>query len=253
MGASSLRQMERPEAEPRPTPSPLAVSLLGGFEVLRDSHAVPIPMGGQRLLAYVALRGGALPRMHVAGTLWMDAPEARAAARLRSALWRLRQAGLPLVEATASHLRLFPGVRVDVHELSARAERILRVARDPTPGDLAALASRGELLPGWYEDWVVMERERLRQFRLRALETLATARLAAGRPGEALEAALAAAADEPLRESAHRLAIKAHLLEGNLAEAGRQYRLFRLLIRNEAELESPEMRQLGAGLGFFPG
>jgi len=247
MRTGSLREMERRDTVRSPVQSDLAVSLLGGFEALRNWRPVPIPMSGQRLLAYLALRGGALPRMHVAGTLWLDAPEARAAASLRSALWRLRQAGLPLVDATASHLRLAARVRVDVQDLSERAEEVLRLPRDPA-AHLRALASHGELLPGWYEDWVVMERERLRQLQLRALETLATALLAAGKPGDALEAALAAAADEPLRESAHRLVIKAHLVEGNFAEAVRQYRLFRSLIRDEPGLESPEMRQLGLSL-----
>ena len=55
--------------------------------------------------------------------------------------------------------------------------------------DLAAL--KGEILPDWYDDWLLLERERIRQLRLHALEAIRCTRLtAAGRFGEAIEAAL---------------------------------------------------------------
>ena len=57
---------------------------------------------------------------------------------------------------------------------------------------------------------------------------------AARRFGPALEAALAAVAGEPLRESAHRVLIKAHLAEGNVSEAIRQYHFYRTLLQRPA-------------------
>jgi DNA-binding SARP family transcriptional activator len=85
----------------------------------------------------------------------------------------------------------------------------------------------GELLPGWYEDWVLVERERLRQLRMHALEALAEKLTEAGRYGVAMQAAYAAVRADPVRESAHRAVVRVHLAEGNVLEALRAYELTR--------------------------
>jgi len=59
-----------------------------------------------------------------------------------------------------------------------------------------------DLLPDWYDDWVLLEAEDWRQLRLHALEALAGRLIALGRWGEAANAAGAAVRAEPLRESA---------------------------------------------------
>ncbi|HVT66333.1 MAG TPA: bacterial transcriptional activator domain-containing protein, partial [Trebonia sp.] len=65
----------------------------------------------------------------------------------------------------------------------------------------------------------------------------------------ALTAALAAVTCDPLRESAHRRLALIHLSEGNLAEALRQYHLYRDLVRSELGLSpSPQFRRLIAPL-----
>ena len=70
-------------------------------------------------------------------------------------------------------------------------------------GGAAITALSGELLPDWYDDWVLLEAENWRQLRLHALEVLAGLLTAAGRYGDAAAAALAAVRADPLRESAH--------------------------------------------------
>jgi DNA-binding SARP family transcriptional activator len=95
----------------------------------------------------------------------------------------------------------------------------------------------GELLPDWYDDWLVTERERLRQLRLHALEESVRVLIERGRLSEAIDLGLRAVAMEPLRESAHRLVIRAHLAEGNRAEALRQYRCCADLLRHELAVE----------------
>ena len=90
-----------------------------------------------------------------------------------------------------------------------------------------------DLLPACYDDWILVECERFHQLRLHALEALCERLTAAERYGEAIDAGLAAVCGEPLRESAHRALIKAHLAEGNYAEAGRQYELCRRILRDE--------------------
>ena len=147
-----------------------------------------------------------------------------------------------MVEATTTHLRLARDLAVDVQELTGLAKGLesptARAGDAPDPSVLA-----GDLLPDWYEDWVVLERERYRQLRLHALEALCGRLTAAGRFGAAVQAGLAAVAGEPLRESAHRTLIQAHLAEGNPGEAVRQYHLYRRLLATELAIEpSPAIR-----------
>lgn len=208
------------------------LSLLDAFELAEDDNVLRLPLTAQRLLAFLGLRRRPLLRAHVAGSLWPDASEERAHASLRSALWRLRRPGRALVEAQAGRVALAPDVEVDVRELVEIGRRALAATGDVDADAEAAAALtslRGELLPDWYEDWVVVERERLDQLRLHALEALAERLAGAGRYGAAGEAALAAIEADSLRESAHRALIRVHLAEGNAAAALRQYRFYRRL------------------------
>jgi len=103
----------------------------------------------------------------------------------------------------------------------------------------------GELLPGWYDDWVLVERERMNQLRLHALEAFTDVLIQRADHAGALETALTAVAVDPLRESAHRLLIRVHLAEGNAAEALRQYERFRRLLRDSLHIEpSRQMAEL---------
>jgi len=106
----------------------------------------------------------------------------------------------------------------------------------------------GELLPDWYDDWVLQERERLRQLRLLALEAAGERLLETGRRSEASIVALAAVCADPLRETAYRLLIRSHLAAGNLAEAVRQFGIFRARLWRELGLEpSAEIVELVRG------
>jgi DNA-binding SARP family transcriptional activator len=204
-------------------------------------------MSSQRLVAFLALHNRPLLRVYVAGSLWIDASEQRSHANLRSALWRLRQTRRRIVEATPSHLSLGPGVEVDVHRVLALTRGLLRDPETPTGLDQELT---GDLLPDWYDDWLDVERERLRQLRLHALEAVAERLLADRRYGEAVEAALAALETDPLRESAHRLLVKVYLAEGNWGEALRQYRVFCGRLRDELGLRpSGQMEALVRPLG----
>ena len=153
-----------------------------------------------------------------------------------------RPGGRSLVTATGRHLRLADDVVVDLASARAAIERVrageTAGAHDAVTADLSA-----DLLPGWDEDWLVVEREHHRQRRLHALEALsAVAVPGSDRFDEALGAALASVAGEPLRESAHRRVIEVHLAEGNPAEALRQYESYRRLVRDELGL-APDRRR----------
>lgn len=177
-----------------------------------------------------------MQRLYVAGTLWLDSTEAKANACLRTALWRLRSPDCRIVDATATHLALADGVQVDVRETRAAAEQAIGHAIHPDDTAADSLYHAGDLLPDWYEDWVLIEREHFRQLRLHALEALCADLTAAGRFAEAARAGLAAIKGEPLRESAHRALIATYLAEGNPGEALRHFTLFRRLLHEQLGL-----------------
>ena len=132
---------------------------------------------------------------------------------------------------------------VDLREAARTAKRVL--AHDGGSADLDMLCVAGDLLPDWYDDWLLVERERFRQLRLHALESLADDLALGGQFAAAAEAALAAIAAEPLRESAHRVLVRLHLAEGNFGEAIRQYETYAALLRHELDLDpSPNMQNL---------
>jgi DNA-binding SARP family transcriptional activator len=228
----------------------VALTMIGGFDLRCSGERVSLPPSAERVVAYLALHDGPATRPNVAGTLWLDMPEDRAMANLRSALWRLRRPGVPLVRAKGERLELAPEVVVDLRELSAAARGFIDGSPPTDASQLERLAFGGELLGDWYEDWVLVEREHFRQIRLQALELTAFELAARGRFGRAAETALAAVATEPLRESAHRALISVHLAQGNRSEAIRQYCIYRRLMREELDVEpSTQMEEL---IGTIP-
>jgi DNA-binding SARP family transcriptional activator len=222
------------------------VLLFGGPCVMLDGSRVEVPDGSKRLLVFIALSSGRVDRRFTAGSLWPEGNDERAAGNLRSALWRMRRAGIDLVESDKQGLMLRTGTVVDVSVLWDWAERLSDGSA--TKADLCAVNWRNaaiDLLPGWYDDWVIFERERIRQRLLHALETLSRRLAAAGRCAEAVEAAISAVGADPLRESANRVLIEAHLAEGNLVEARRVYDRYRQIVSRELGAEpSQELRTL---------
>jgi DNA-binding SARP family transcriptional activator len=218
----------------------IRLDLLGGFELICDDRVIELPTSAQRLLAFLALRDRPLLRTNVAGVLWNETTDEKSCASLRSSLWRLRRSGFDLVEARRADLRLSPHVRVDVRQVIDMTHDLLSRRSGAGFLDLDEDELGGDLLPDWYDDWVLVERERLRQLRLHALEALAMRRLEAGSHGEAASAALSAVSIEPLRESAQRVLIRVHLAEGNVGEAMRQYRSYKDLIFEELGLAPSE-------------
>lgn len=215
-------------------PQPMELSLIRDFEVRCAGEPITVPPASQRLVSFLAFQPRPVRRAYISGTLWFDADEHHASASLRSALWRLHP--LDLVCASNTHLWLNPCVEVDLRRVIGRALDMLQ--RTPSDEALGAAARDlievgDDILVGWYDDWVMVERERFRQLRLHALDRIGERLIETGRWYEALQVGLAATSTEPLRESAHRLLVRVHLKQGNVAEAIRQYRLYAELLRAE--------------------
>lgn len=217
--------------------------LLGGFELRCCGEPFSLPMAAQRVVCFLALREHALHRAFVAGSLWYGGSDSDAQACLRSALWRVRhRCSTPVVRASRTHVQLAPHVAVDVRDQIAVAHQALD--RSARLNEIDTHVLEGELLPDWYDDWVVFERERLRQLRLHALEEVALQLCEDGRYGDAVEAIFAALRGDEFRESAHRNLIRIHLAEGNRAEAVRDLERCRHALRKLGVDPSPELEAL---------
>ena len=130
------------------TPRVVTLGLLQGFRLERDGEKFQLPLGIQRLVAFLAVHNRPLLRLFVAGNLWIDSSEEHANANLRTALWRLHRLGFDLVDATRNHLALAPEVVVDLHDLSGRARQVLRHEVAPTRDNVDAILTGGDLLAG---------------------------------------------------------------------------------------------------------
>jgi DNA-binding SARP family transcriptional activator len=139
-----------------------------------------------------------------------------------------------VILADKHSLLLRTDVLIDVHMVGDWASRL--ISGRSAHSDLTALP-RGidpfDLLPGWYDDWVLLEREQLRQRILHALEVMSYHLAAAGRYAEAVDAAMMAVSAEPLRESAQQALLEAHLAEGNWVEGQRVLESYRELLGRE--------------------
>ena len=214
------------------------VRVLGGLSLVSGERRLPVPPGSRRLLAYLALHPAGVDRRCAAGVIWPNVDDGRAAGNLRSALWRLQSVDCRLVRAEQTGLALHEDVEVDLGRLEAWAARVLSGTPDEAdlavdPGPIAEL----ELLPGWYDDWVLAVRERVELRLLHALEALSRLLGEAGQPAAAVEAVHVAVLAQPLRESGQRALIEAHQAAGDWVAARQQYDAFRSILRREIGVE----------------
>ena len=216
-----------------------SLTVLGKFDLAVEGRSVPLGAISQRLLTLVAIKSGQIPRHQAAGIMWPDTSTSRAAANLRSIVWRLQQTCSGVVIPSFYDLRLAPDVAVDIHLSSRVAFELLDHAKEMTPAELKRV-----LRCNLYDDiaadlgnndWLIAERERFRQLRVHALETLATQLLAVDCHGLAIEAALGAVRADPFRERPRRLLVAAHLAEGSKLEARRQFSSYCDLLRTELD------------------
>jgi DNA-binding SARP family transcriptional activator len=218
--------------------------LFDGFVLHEGKLHLTLPPLGQRLIAFVALRR-TVRRDEVRCALWPDISDDRAGARLRTILWRLRAPGRGVLKTGNGQLYLAENIDVDVRNWMALASQVIDQPSSVATMNLAPLRQCGDLLPGWYDDWVLLERERARQLQLHVLETVADELIGLGRPAAALDFAMRALQMEELRESAHRLVIRVHLAEGNICEARRQFERCQRILRNELGIHpSDQLRDL---------
>lgn len=232
--------------------SQLRISAFAGLSVEREGQPLgPFPtQKAAALLAYLlTFRTRPHPRLVLAGLLWPEVPEARARHNLSDAIWRLRRfLGVEVVAADGDCLALNPGC--DCHFDVEQFEQHLAAAQDQDRTAIAHLRLAvecygGEFLAGFYDDWVLRERERLHLAYLGALERLLAWHHDAGETKQALEYGLRLVAADPLRESAHRHVMVLYQRLGQRHAALHQFDVCAGLLRQELEVEPmPETQRL---------
>ncbi len=223
----------------------LTVHLLGGFRIATGHEKVTglDQARLQRLLAYLLLhRRAPRSRQQIAFTLWPDTPDEQALKNLRTLLTRLRQA-LPDVDrfldtsTYALRWRLDSPFSLDVADFEAACAQAADQRRHPAEA-IAALETAvrlygGDLLPGWYDEWLAPERERLRQAYLDTLERLAALLEEKHHHKEALGYAQRLVRADPLHEAVYRQLMLLHLALGDRASALRVYHTCATILRHE--------------------
>ncbi|WP_171041284.1 AfsR/SARP family transcriptional regulator [Sinomonas susongensis] len=222
--------------------------LLGCWQLLGNGLPVAVGIRQERLITALALMGQR-PRSYLAGLLWPESGEQQAAGSLRSTVFKVRHQLPGLLSDSLEPIGLGPTVTVDVRRFRERAE-LVRAGAAPEP-DFEELLFGAELLPGWYDDWVIFEQERLRALRVATLEATARQHLARDEADAAVVAARQAAAIEPLRESAQALVIRAQVQAGDTAGAYRTLEEFRSRLRDELGLEPSDRLKAALTGGSF--
>ncbi|MEE8498220.1 MAG: BTAD domain-containing putative transcriptional regulator, partial [Acidimicrobiia bacterium] len=163
----------------------LEIRLLGGFQLGRDGRVLEqLPLRAARsLFAFLVLnRERAHTRDLLAGTFWPNFDEGRARRRLSQALWQTQKSlgeddGQRYLIGTPDTIRFNPEADfwLDIDEFLAALDEAADADRS---GESEALTRavglyRGDLLAGFYDDWLFPDQSQLRTKFLTALERLA--------------------------------------------------------------------------------
>ncbi|MCW3052577.1 MAG: putative ATPase, partial [Chthonomonadales bacterium] len=229
---------------------PWRIELLGGLQA-RQGAQVLSRFRTQKvgaLLAYLALESTQLPlREQVAGILWPESDREAGRASLRNALASLRQQlephGTPansVLLADRVRVGLNPeAISTDVSDFEAAVRRSLQSnsPEEAFQADLSAVdLYPGELLSGWYEEWIFPERERLGLLYEGALQRIVAAFERANDLDRAIEYAHRRITLDRTNEEAHLQLMRLFETAGRPEAALHQFRDLERILREDLGL-----------------
>jgi DNA-binding SARP family transcriptional activator len=195
----------------------MRLQLIRRFEVSFDASPVVVPACGERLLALLAISRVPARRCKLAQQLWPAVESRRAFGNLRSVLWRLPKEALPFIALCDDSLALHSDVECDLSVFES-ASVVL-----PEP----------DLLPGWYDDWVVVERERLQHRYLNHYQRQAGQSYEVGEFALAVRSALKALRVDPLNEATQIALLRGQMGLGNYGAAFEQVQALEKALMSE--------------------
>jgi predicted ATPase/DNA-binding SARP family transcriptional activator len=251
------------------TPSEPGVSicLLGGCKFYNQGKIIRLETAKtSALLAYLALQSKPTTRHKLLGLFWGDQPEKNARRSLRHALWNIRQAfqasdRAEILMSEGQEIAIDPvaGVWIDVLAFESCLKREAEIGgANPCPDDRCGLLRQaadlycGNLLDGLlvndaaeFEQWLLMERERLQARAVESLQRLVRHSVEWGEYAVGLEYACRLLALEPWLEEGHRQTMRLLALSGQRAAALTAYETCRRVLAEELNVEpSRETQEL---------
>jgi SARP family transcriptional regulator, regulator of embCAB operon len=231
----------------------LQLRLLQSWQLRQDTEILHVATRQQRLITALAIHGPR-PRSYLGGLLWPEIAEPGALESLRVAAHLISRQVPGLLVNGGTVLSLNEHVDVDLHRLRALIRELGRAGLNGNVAFLLQQLRDSALLPGWYEDWVLFEQNRLQQDRLHAYHLIARQSLARCDYASALEASEAALALEPLYESAVGLLIEAERRQGNNTAALRAFHTYESQLKEDMGLVPSEaLRRLAADIALQAG
>lgn len=229
----------------------LKIRILGQFKLQAGDRPLEMPSRpAQSLLAYLALNAGVSHRRErLASLLWPDSTDSNARGYLRQALWRIRKH----FEASGVGWQDYLAISdINVSFKSEAdywldAQQLLQSADNLSLGELIGAVElyQGELLPGFYDEWVLVERDRIQAAYSNRMGLLLERLIEAGRWDDVLywgeEWIRLGHAPEP----AFRALLAAHAAMGDQTMASATYQRCVDALDRELGLDpSPQTRQL---------
>lgn len=231
----------------------LKIHLLGEFRVYRGEERIDLltkPI--KSLFAYlVTHRDRGYPPELLAGTFWGDYSEEKARDSLNNALSVLRRT-LPEGSITTEYgiIRFKREIDywLDVEDFEQGIRKCKGLEKPEGKVDWlqeAVRLYRGDFMEGFYDDWCLLEQERLRELYLEALKELADCHKALKEYDRAIDCCRRILEISPLREELHRELMYLYFISGDRTAALLQYERCREVLVKELKIEPlPETKAL---------
>jgi non-specific serine/threonine protein kinase len=216
------------------------------MRIERDHAQIRLPRRKvEALVAYLLLHPEQHTRDHLATLFWGDSSDDQARHSLRTALATVRQQVSPdLLYTDRDHVQLNPAypLWVDLHQLLALESGLDHSGADLLQAKLALW--QGELLDGFYDEWIAAEREHYRTRLLKLFLQITQSLRAASEYAQAIAVAQRVLAFEPSNEHAHQHLMFCYVASGDRPAALRQYEQCTRALRDD--LDAPPMPETTA-------
>lgn len=239
----------------------LQINLLGKLSVHRNTDDdVALPLKAQELLGFLLLfPKHAHLREVLAAHLWGESNAAQAKKYFRQTLWHLQSLLSQEPETHEEPLLLVDGDWVQVNTNASLwvdtwlLQKAFHTCKDCAGEKLAdeqaewlkdiVTRCHGELLPNWYYDWCLLERERYRSMLFVLLDKLVAYCIAHEQWESGIQYGMMLLQMDQSREKGHRHLMQLYYLSGDRTAALRQYHYCQRLLQAEFAVEPTEKTQ----------
>ena len=250
LGLMERLETHHAEVASRPEPSiqvepgqALKIYALGPPRALLDGENIQWPIQQSRDLFFCLLQHAqGLRKEEIGALFWPEHPPHKLDGVFRSTLYRLRRAVFRESVIFSDGVYSFnweSDFWFDVRtfqELLDQAEKETAEGEKRAKLEAALALCQGDYLEGIYDDWCVLERERLRESELTARESLAKLYAGRGNLQRAVEEYQRLVTLDPYREPAHRELMRCHFRLGDRVAAIKQYQTCVQILRDDLGL-----------------